>query len=178
MGSLSFDGSSDGMNVVGVKLALFSGTDVVLQPVLMGVTHFVDAAALVGAEVGLGLVLFVSSIVGEGWWLEAEGIALVNDVARDVVLVPSVGTFVGVAVGNVFVLVLLIPSTWISITNLFKSISPLPLMVNFMPTTTKKNCWLLKDQLKFRIILGSDFHFRGQKVYAMHFRLEYHEAKK
>lgn len=177
MGSLSFDGSSDGMNVIGGKLALFSGTGVVLQPVLMGVTQFVDAAALVGAEVGLGLVLFVSSIVGEGWWLEAEGIALVNDVARDVVLVPSVGTIVGVAVGNVFVLVLLTPSTWISITNLFKSISPLPLMVNFMPTKTK-NCWLLKDQLKFRIILGSDFHFRGQKVYAMHFWLEYHEAKK
>ena len=141
MGSLSFDGSSDGMDVVGVKLALFSGTGVVLQPVLIGLTRFVDAAALVGAEVGLGLLLFVSSIVGEGWWLEAEGIALVNDVARDVVLVPSVGTFVGVAVGNVFVLVLLTPSTWISITNLFKSISPLPLMVNFMPTkttTTKK----------------------------------------
>lgn len=66
MGSLSFDGSSDGMDVVGVKLALFSGTGVVLQPVLMGVTHFVDAAALVGAGVGLGLLLFVSSIVGEG----------------------------------------------------------------------------------------------------------------
>lgn len=66
MGSLSFDGSYDGMNVVGVKLALFSGTGVVLQPLLMSVTHFVDAAALVGAEVGLGLVLFVSSIVGEG----------------------------------------------------------------------------------------------------------------
>lgn len=66
MGSLSFDGSSDGMNVIGGKLALFSGTGVVLQPVLMGVTQFVDAAALVGAEVGLGLVLFVSSIVGEG----------------------------------------------------------------------------------------------------------------
>ena len=74
MDSLSFDGSSDGMDVVGVTLALFSGTGVVLQPVLIVVTHFVlsfvvtfvDAAALVGAEVGLGLVLFVSSIVGEG----------------------------------------------------------------------------------------------------------------
>ena len=66
MGSLSFDGSSDGMDVVGVKLALFSGTGVVLQPVLIVLTRFVDAAALVGAEVGLGLVLFVSSIVGEG----------------------------------------------------------------------------------------------------------------
>lgn len=66
MGSLSFDGSSDGMDVVGVKLALFSGTGVVLQPVLIGLTRFVDAAALVGAEVGLGLLLFVSSIVGEG----------------------------------------------------------------------------------------------------------------
>lgn len=74
MGSLSFDGSSDGMDVVGVTLALFSGTGVVLQPVLIVVTHFVlsfvvtfvDAAALVGADVGLGLVLFVSSIVGEG----------------------------------------------------------------------------------------------------------------
>lgn len=66
MGSLSFDGSSDGMDVVGVKLALFSGTGVILQPVLIVLTHFVDAAALVGAEVGLGLVLFVSSIVGEG----------------------------------------------------------------------------------------------------------------
>ena len=146
MGSLSFDGSSDGMDVVGVKLALFSGTGVVLQPVLIVLTRFVDAAALVGAEVGLGLLLFVSSIVGEGWWLEAEGIALVNDVARDIVLVPSVGTFVGVAVGNVFVLVLLTPSTWISITNLFKSISPLPLMVNFMPTktTTTKKLLIIK----------------------------------
>lgn len=66
MGSLSFDGSSDGMDVVGVKLALFSGTGVVLQPVLIVLTRFVDAAALVGAEVGLGLLLFVSSIVGEG----------------------------------------------------------------------------------------------------------------
>ena len=74
MGSLSFDGSSDGMDVVGVTLALFSGTGVVLQPVLIVVTHFVlsfvvtfvDAAALVGADVDLGLVLFVSSIVGEG----------------------------------------------------------------------------------------------------------------
>ena len=66
MGSLSFDGSSDGMDVVGVKLALFSGTGVVLQPVLIVLTRSVDAAALVGAEVGLGLVLFVSSIVGEG----------------------------------------------------------------------------------------------------------------
>ena len=66
MGFLSFDGSSDGMDVVGVTLALFSGTGVVLQSVLIVVTHFVDAAALVGAEVGLGLVLFVSSIVGEG----------------------------------------------------------------------------------------------------------------
>lgn len=66
MGSLSFDGSSDGMDVVGVKLALFSGTGVILQPVLIVLTHFVDAGALVGAEVGLGLVLFVSSIVGEG----------------------------------------------------------------------------------------------------------------
>lgn len=66
MGSLSFDGSSDGMDVVGVKLALFSGTGVVLQPVLIVLTRFVDAAALVGAGVGLGLLLFVSSIVGEG----------------------------------------------------------------------------------------------------------------
>lgn len=74
MGSLSFDESSDGMDVVGVTLALLSGTGVVLQPVLIVVTHFVlsfvvtfvDAAALVGAEVGLGLVLFVSSIVGKG----------------------------------------------------------------------------------------------------------------
>lgn len=66
MGSLSFDGSPDGMDVVGVKRALFSGTGVILQPVLIVLTHFVDAAALVGAKVGLGLVLFVSSIVGEG----------------------------------------------------------------------------------------------------------------
>ena len=74
MGSLSFDGLSDGMDVVGVTLALCSGTGVVLQPVLIVVTHFVlsfvvtfvDAAAFVGADVGLGLVLFVSSIVGEG----------------------------------------------------------------------------------------------------------------
>ena len=74
MGSLSFDGSSDCMDVVGVTLAHFSGTGVVLQPMLIVVTlfalpfvvAFVDAAALVGADVGLGLVLFVSSIVGEG----------------------------------------------------------------------------------------------------------------
>lgn len=119
MGSFSFEGSSDGMDVVGITHALFSGTGVVLQPVLIAVTvlvlsfvvTFVDAAAVVGAEVGLGLLLLVSSTVGEGGWVEAGGMALVDDVAGDVVLVPNVGIFVGAAVGNVFALVLLTPST-------------------------------------------------------------------